>query len=56
MSVSTPIHIHPLLGEVFELLHRMTKSQDQALGWLAWDAIAKLRQYEEQVRAEARKQ
>lgn len=44
-----PIHIDPLLGEVFELLHRMTKSQDEALGWLAWDAIAKLRKYEEQV-------
>lgn len=44
-----PIHIDPLLGEVFELLHRMTTSKDEALKWHAWDAIAKLRKYEEQV-------
>lgn len=47
MNANAPIHVHPLVGEVFELLHRMTTSQDQALGWLAWDAIAKLRTYEE---------
>lgn len=45
------IHIDPLLAEVFELLHRMTKSQDQALGFYAWDAIKKLQRYEAQVRA-----
>jgi hypothetical protein len=50
MNAPIPLHIDPLLGEVFELLHRMTKSQDQALGWYAWDAIKKLQKYEEQVR------
>ncbi|ARL90988.1 hypothetical protein [Burkholderia pseudomallei] len=45
-----PIHIDPLLADVYELLHRMTRSQDQALGWYAWDAIKKLQQYEEQHR------
>lgn len=50
MNASTPLHVHPLLGEVFELLHRMTKSCDEALGWYAWDAIYKLQKYEEQVR------
>lgn len=49
MNAATPVHIHPLLGDVFELLHRMTKSQDQVLGWYAWDAIHKLQKYEEQV-------
>lgn len=43
------LHAHPLLDDVFELLHRMTKSQDQVLGWYAWDAIKKLHQYEEQI-------
>ena len=50
MNANTPIHTHPLLGDVFELLHRMTKSQDQVLGWHAWDAIKKLQKYEEMVR------
>lgn len=45
-----PLHVHPLIGEVFELLHRMTKSRDEALSWHAWDAIKKLQKYEEQVR------
>lgn len=45
----TPIHIDPLLGEVFELLHRMTTSKDKVLKWHAWDAIKKLQQYEENV-------
>ncbi|HVM93467.1 MAG TPA: hypothetical protein VMT67_11680 [Terriglobales bacterium] len=49
MNANTPIHTHPLLGDVFELLHRMTKSQDQVLGWHAWDAIRKLQQYEAHV-------
>lgn len=52
MNASNPIHLHPLLGEISELLHRMTKSQDQVLGWYAWDAIKKLQKYEEQVRAD----
>ena len=42
-------HIDPLLADVCELLHRMTRPQDQALGWYAWDAIRKLQQYEDQV-------
>lgn len=46
-----PIHIDPLLGEVFELLHHMTTSTDKTLSWHAWDAIKKLQKYEEQVRA-----
>lgn len=45
-----PIHADPLLAEVFELLHRMTNSNDQALAWHAWDAVKKLQQYEEQIR------
>ena len=45
-----PIHIDPLLGEVFELLHRMTTSTDQGLAWHAWHAIKKLQQYEEKVK------
>lgn len=50
MNANTSIHTHPLIGDVFELLHRMTKSQDQILGWYAWDAIKKLQKYEGQVR------
>lgn len=51
MNARDPIHSDPLLAEVFELLHRMTKSQDQALGWYAWDAIRKLEQYERRQKA-----
>lgn len=51
MNAPEPVHSDPLLAEVFELLHRMTKSQDQALGWYAWDAIRKLEQYEKQQKA-----
>ena len=51
MNAPDPIHSDPLLAEVFELLHRMTKSQDQALGWYAWDAIRKLEQYERRQKA-----
>lgn len=47
-----PLHVHPLIADVFGLLHRMTKSQDQVLGWYAWDAIKKLQKYEETVRDE----
>lgn len=46
-----PIHTDPLLAEVFELLHRMTASKDDALSWHAWDAIKKLQKYEEKVKA-----
>lgn len=46
-----PIHIDPLLSEVFELLHRMTTSKDEALAFHAWDAIKKLQQYEEKIRS-----
>ena len=52
MNASNPIHLHPLLGEISELLHRMTKSKDEALAWHAWDVIAKLRKYEEKVCAQ----
>ena len=52
MNANTQLHIDPLLGEVFELLHRMTKSRDEALSWHAWDAIKKLQKYEEKVRQE----
>lgn len=51
MNAPESVHIDPLLAEVFELLHRMTKSQDQALGWYAWDAIRKLERYEAQQKA-----
>lgn len=49
MNAPHALHIDPLLADVYELLHRMTRSQDQALGWYAWDAIRKLEKYEEQV-------
>lgn len=45
-----PLHIHPLIGEVFELLHRMELCQSEPFVWMARDAINKLRKYEEQVR------
>ena len=51
MNAPEPVHIDPLLAEVFELLHRMTKSQDQVLGFYAWDAIKKLERYERQQKA-----
>ena len=49
-----PIHIDPLLAEVFEILHRMTTSQDKVLGWYAWEAIGKLERYEERQRQQSR--
>jgi len=49
-----PIHTHPLLGEVFELLHRMELCQSEPFVWMARDAIKKLRKYEDAVRTEAR--
>ncbi|MDE1139938.1 MAG: hypothetical protein PW999_09845 [Paraburkholderia tropica] len=49
MNANTPLHVHPLIGEVFELLHRMTLSTDSVLAWHAWDAIKKLQKYEEEV-------
>jgi len=51
VNANTSLHLHPLLSDVFELLHRMTKSQDEALAWLAWEAIGKLQNYEEQARS-----
>lgn len=54
MNVRTPIHIDPLLGEVFELLYRMQECQTRApFTWMASDAIQKLRTYEEQTRDKA---
>jgi hypothetical protein len=49
-----PLHIDPLLAEVFELLHRMTTSLDQSLSAHAWSAIKKLQQYEAQQRQQSR--
>lgn len=45
-----PLHVHPLLGEVFELLHRMELCQSEPFAWMARDAIRKLQQYEAQQR------
>jgi hypothetical protein len=51
MNANTPIHIHPLLGDVFELLHRMTVCrEDTPATRYAGEALRKLTQYEEQVR------
>jgi len=46
-----PIHIDPLLSEVFELLHRMELCQNEPFVWMARDAIRKLQKYEEQIRS-----
>lgn len=52
MNNRHPIHIDPLLGEVFELLHRMADCKTLApFQWMAGNAIDKLRKYEEQQRA-----
>jgi hypothetical protein len=49
-----PIHIDPLLDEVFELLHRMAMCRTrETFQWMAGNAIDKLRQYEDQQRAAA---
>lgn len=46
-----PIHIDPLLAEVFELLHRMTVCQeDTPATRYAAEALRKLQQYETKVR------
>lgn len=46
-----PIHIDPLLADVFELLHRMSLCQTLApFQWMAGDALRKLTKYEEQQR------
>jgi hypothetical protein len=52
MNASHPqIHTHPLLGEVFELLHRMSICrEDTPATRYAGEALRKLTQYEEQVR------
>lgn len=49
MNANTPLHVHPLIGEVFELLHRMELCQSEPFVWMARDAINKLRKYEEEV-------
>ena len=47
MNADTSIHTHPLLGELFELLHRMELCQTrEPFQWMARDAIRKLQQYE----------
>jgi hypothetical protein len=49
VNVRTPIHIDPLIGEVFELLYRMQECKTrEPFVWMASDAIRKLGQYEEQ--------
>lgn len=54
MNASHPVHIHPLIAEVFELLHRMELCQSEPFAWMARDAINKLRKYEDAMRNEAR--
>ena len=50
---ANPIHIDPLLAEVFELLHRMAMCQTLApFQWMAGNAIDKLQKYEDMVRSE----
>ncbi|HKT87702.1 MAG TPA: hypothetical protein VJQ59_04665 [Candidatus Sulfotelmatobacter sp.] len=49
-----PIHIDPLLAEVFELLHRMELCQSEPFAWMARDAIKKLEQYEKKVTEKAK--
>jgi hypothetical protein len=52
MNAREPIHIDPLLAEVFELLHRMTVCQeDTPATQYAGEALRKLQQYEERQRA-----
>lgn len=49
-----PLHVDPLIAEVFELLHRMELCNSEPFAWMARDAINKLRKYEEQFREGAR--
>ncbi|MDN8081193.1 hypothetical protein QZN30_17660 [Burkholderia multivorans] len=53
MNTTTPsVHIDPLLGDVFELLHRMTVCrEDTPATRYAGEALKKLRQYEDCVRS-----
>ncbi|WP_156884057.1 hypothetical protein [Paraburkholderia sp. SOS3] len=47
MESPRPIHADPLLGEVFELLHRMELCRSlEPFQWMASDALKKLRAYE----------
>jgi hypothetical protein len=47
VNVRTPIHIDPLIADVFELLHRMELCQTrEPFQWMASDAIRKLQKYE----------
>jgi len=51
MNANTPLHVHPLLAELSELLHRMTVcNEDTPATRYAREAIATLQKYEEQVR------
>jgi hypothetical protein len=55
MNAPEPIHINPLLGEVFELLHRMSICrEDTPATRMAGEALRKLRAYEEQIRQNAK--
>jgi hypothetical protein len=51
MNVTPSLHSHPILDDVFELLHRMELCQTgAAFQWMARDALQKLRQYEAEIR------
>lgn len=52
MNTTIPsIHVDPLLGDVFELLHRMELCQSrEPFQWMAREAIQKLATYESQLR------
>ena len=57
LSAADPIHIHPLLGDVFELLRRMTVCrEDTPATRYAGEALRKLTQYEETIRREVRRE
>ncbi|MDW9242663.1 hypothetical protein [Burkholderia cepacia] len=50
--ISHPLHIDPVLAEVFELLHRMTIcNEDTPATRYAGEALRKLRKYEETVKS-----
>lgn len=51
-GISRPIHVDPLLAEVFELLCRMTIcNEDTPATRYAGEALRKLRKYEETVKS-----
>ncbi|CAJ2717894.1 hypothetical protein [Burkholderia pseudomallei] len=52
MNAPAPLHIDPVLDEVFELLHRMTIcNEDTPATRYAGEALRKLRKYEDRVRS-----